>query len=141
MRYQFIREHACDHRVSVLCRVLAVSRSGYYGWKRRPACARAQANHALLARIRAIHIDAREAYGIVKTCRALREEGLAIGHNRIARLRRRAGIVAKRMRRFRLARAARHNLPAAPNLLARHFAVRAPNRTWPAMPPAPWHIR
>jgi putative transposase len=130
VRYQFIRDQEGEHRRRALCRALAVSRSGYYGWKRRPECPRAQANRKLLARIHAIHVRAREAYGIVKTCRALHAEGQAVGHNRVARLRRRHGIVAKRVRRFRLARAARHNLPAAPNLLERNFAVREPNRVW-----------
>lgn len=130
MRYQFIADHERDHRVSAMCRVLEVSRSGYYDWKTRPECARNRENRKLVARLQAIHVRSREAYGIVKTCRALREEGRAIGHNRVARLRRLHGIVAKRVRRFRLARAARHQAPAAPNRLDRNFTVSRPDRVW-----------
>lgn len=130
MRYQFIRDQEHEHRVAVMCRVLQVSRSGYYGWTTRPECSRARENRKLLTRIQAIHVRSREAYGTVKTRRALREEGLDCGHNRIARLRRIHGIVAKRVRRFRLARAARHQAPPAPNLLDRCFSANRPNQVW-----------
>jgi transposase InsO family protein len=130
VRYQFIRDHEGEYRVSAMCRVLEVSRSGYYGWKERPESPRTRDNRTLLSRIRFIHVRSREAYGIVKTCRVLREEGRTIGHNRVARLRRIHGIAAKRVRRFRLARAARHQAPPAPNLLDRHFIAHQPNRAW-----------
>lgn len=130
MRYQFISDHAHVHRIAALCRVLRVSRSGYYAWKTRPECSRARENRRLLARIRAIHARSREAYGVVKTHRALRDEGGGCGRNRVARLRQAHGIVAKRVRRFRLAYAARNSEPAAPNLLDRHFTVDQPDRAW-----------
>jgi len=130
VRYQFIRDHEPAHRVSALCRALRVSRSGYYGWKSRPECARALANRRLLARIRVVHAHSREAYGVVKTWRTLTDQGIPCGHNRVARLRRLHGIEARRRRRFRLAYAARNNEPAAPNLLDRRFAVEAPDRVW-----------
>lgn len=130
MRYRFIEDHAAEHRVTALCRVLRVSRSGYYAWKDRPESPRAIENRGLLARIRAIHARSREAYGIVKTHRALKEDGVGCGHNRVARLRRAHGLVAKRVRRFRLAYAARNSEPVAPNRLDRDFTVDRPDRVW-----------
>jgi putative transposase len=132
VRYQFITAHEHVYRIRVLCRALKVSPSGFYGWKRRPESGRAQANRALLHRIRAIHGSAREAYGVIKTWRALQDEGVACGHNRIARLRRAHGIEARRQRRFRRAYAARQSAPAAANLLQREFAIDAPDRVWVA---------
>ena len=88
MRYRFIEDHETEHRVTTLCRALQVSRSGYYGWRTRPECARARENRRLLARIRAVHARSREAYGVIKTARAHKEEGQPCGHNRVARLRR-----------------------------------------------------
>ena len=123
-------DHQYEHRVTVMCRVLQVSRSGYYAWKTRPECSRVVANRLLLSRIRVVHVRSREAYGVVKTHRALKAQGEDCGHNRIARLRQIHGIVAKRARRFRLARAARNNAPPAPNLLDRHFSVDQPDRAW-----------
>ena len=113
-----------------MCRVLRVSRSGFYAWRARPVAARTNANARLLRRIRDIHARSRENYGAVKTWRALLEGGEPCGLNRVARLRQAHGIVAKRMRRFRQASAARHSEPAAPNLLDRCFTVAAPDRTW-----------
>jgi len=132
VRYQFIAEHARTYRIRAMCRVLHVSTSGFYGWTRRPASGRAQANRALLARIQAIHRDAREAYGVIKTWRALQDEGVACGRNRVARLRRAYGIEARRQRRFRRAYAARQSAPPAPNLLQRDFTIDAPDRVWVA---------
>lgn len=132
MRYQFIADHQREHRVGTLCRALQVSTSGFYGWTHRPESGRAQANRQLLGRIRALHAEAREAYGIIKTWRALKAEGLRCGRNRVARLRRVHGIETRRMRRFRLAYAARQSAPPAANLLARDFHVDAPDRVWVA---------
>lgn len=123
-------EHRHEHRITTMCRVFRVSRSGYYGWKARPASRRERENRHLLTRIQTIHACSREAYGVIKTDRALREQGEVVGHNRIARLRQVHGIVAKRVRRFRLAYAARNSEPAAPNLLERNFTVDRPNRVW-----------
>ena len=111
-------------------RVLGVSRSGYYGWRTRPASARAEANARLLQHIRRIHAGSRENYGTVKTWRALTEAGETCGRHRVARLRQTHGIEAKRMRRFRSAYAARNNEAAAPNLLNRDFVASAPDRVW-----------
>ncbi len=107
MRYHFTREHDRAFRVTALCRVLGVSRSGYYGWRTRPASARTQANTRLLQHIRQIHVRSRENYGAVKTWQALTEAGERCGLNRVARLRQAHGIEAKRMRRFQSAYAAR----------------------------------
>jgi transposase InsO family protein len=130
VRYQFIHDHERRHRVTALCTALAVSRSGYYDWKARPESRRARRNHRLLARIRHIHARSREAYGIIKTWRALHAEGIGCGHNRVARLRRLHGIEARRRRRFRAGQAARNNAPSAPNLLNRQFHVEAADRLW-----------
>ena len=123
-------DHRHEHRVTTMCRVLQVSRSGYYAWKARPESPRTRENRHLLTRIQTVHVRSREAYGVIKTARALREQGQSVGHNRIARLRQVHGIVAKRVRRFRLAYAARNSEPAAPNRLERNFTVDQANQVW-----------
>jgi transposase InsO family protein len=130
MRYHFIREHDREFHVSSMCRVLGVSRSGFYGWCSRPISPRANANAHLLTRIRQIHQRSRENYGAVKTWRALVATGETCGRHRVARLRRAHGIEAKRLRRFRSAYAARHTEGIAPNLLRRDFTSTVPDRVW-----------
>ena len=111
-----------------MCKVLEISRSGYYGWRDRPESERRRQERALLAEIRKVHASSREAYGAVKTWRALRRAGTACGKHRVARLRSFAGIEALRKRKFRLAYQSQHPIPAAPNLLRAPFAASRPNQ-------------
>jgi transposase InsO family protein len=113
-----------------MCAVLGVSASGYYAWRKRRPSRRAQANEALLAKIREVHETAREAYGAHKTWRALRECGIACGRHRVARLRRAHGIEAKRRRRFRLTKRSYRHWPVAPNLVNQNFATDRRDRVW-----------
>ncbi len=130
MKYQFMEDHRGLFRIEAMCAALGVSRSGYYDWRGRPPSARIQDNQRLLRRIEQIHSASRENYGERKTWEALRAAGESCGRHRVARLRRIHGIIAKRVRRFRKAYAARNSAPPAPNLLARDFTAERPNRVW-----------
>ena len=113
-----------------MSRVLKVSRSGFYDWLGRPPSQRRQADVLLLSDIRRVHLEHRQAYGAIKTWRALNEAGIACGKHRVAHLRREAGILAKREARFRVT-VERHQTPqAAPDLLDRQFLAPAPDRVW-----------
>ena len=130
MKYAFIQEQGKCFSIQTLSRVLQVSRSGYYGWLGRTPSKRTRANHALLAHIRAVHTQHRQAYGAVKTWRYLNSIGIECGKHRVARLRKLAGIEAQRKRRFRLTVEHHHTPKAAPDLLQRQFSTGAPNRAW-----------
>lgn len=112
-----------------MCKVLQVSRSGYYGWKDRPESERSQQDRVLLVEIRRIHERNKQAYGAVKTWQALQKAGIACGKNRVARLRSLAGIEAQRKRKFRLAYQSRQHV-AVPNLLRAPFRASGPNKVW-----------
>lgn len=130
MKYAFIGREAARHSIARLCRVMAVSRSGYYGWRDRGPGRRSADDKRLLSHIRDLHTKSRQAYGALKTWRVLRAQGVAGGKHRIARLRRQHGIEAKRKRRFRNAVTHQLSLPPAPDLLQRRFGVALPNRVW-----------
>jgi putative transposase len=66
--YGFIRDNVAAFPVSVMCEVLEVSRSGYYGWASRPESTRATADRALAAKIRASHAGSRGRYGTARGC-------------------------------------------------------------------------
>lgn len=126
-----MRAHQQEFPVSAMCRVLKVSRSGFYGWCSREPSARTTANARLLQRIQQIHVASRHNYGAVKTWRALRSAGETCSRNRVVRLRQNNGIEAKRMRRFRSGNSGRINVePPAPNLLNRSFRALQPDRVW-----------
>lgn len=130
MKHRFVAESQNTYSVTALCRVLKISRCGYYAARSRPPSRRARTNAELLQRIRRIHATSRENYGAVKTLNALRTEGIDCGLKRVARLRRLHGIEAKRRRRFKQAYAARHSEPPAPNLLERDFTATTRDRVW-----------
>lgn len=113
-----------------MCRVLEVSRSGYYDWVHRPMSQREQSNRMLLEQIRTIHRQTRGVYGSIKAWKELQSQGVVCGKNRIARLRRINGIESKRRRRFKITTQSRTGQWIAPNLLNRCFQAKEPNRVW-----------
>jgi transposase InsO family protein len=129
-KYQFIAAHASQYPVTVQCRVLRVSRSGYYAWRTRPPSQRRQADGQFEAHIRQIHTASRRTYGSPRIHAELREQGVRCSKKRVARLMRRAGIRACRPRRSRTTTDSRHALPIAANLLNREFAAPAANTKW-----------
>lgn len=130
MKYGFIRAHQDQFSVSRMCSVLKVSRNGYYGWKDRPESKRSRENRTVLSQIREVHTQSREAYGGLKTWRELRAKGFKWGRHRIARLRREAGIEARRKRRFRITTQSRAGVLAANNRLKQRFKAKAVDRVW-----------
>jgi transposase InsO family protein len=113
-----------------MCRLLQVSRSGSYAAHHRPLSLRSREDAALPARIERLHEEQWRAPGVIKTWRLLRAEGVDCGRNRVARLRRIAGIETRRTTRFRRRRTYQKSEPPAPDLVQRRFAVKTPNQVW-----------
>ena len=130
MRYRFVHAHRTEHRLTQLCRTLGVSRSGYYAWQRRPLSARAMANARLLEQIQQLHRQTKARYGALKLWRALQLTGVRCGRHRVARLRRQHGLMAQRVRRFRMMHERHEFAPPAPNRLQQVFVAPAINRIW-----------
>ena len=129
LRYQFIAEHLKIFEVRMMCRVLEVSRAGFYRWRKRPDSQRSMENRKLVKEIEAIHRESRGVYGSPRIhahlCRQAR-----YGKNRIARLMRLHGIRSIQKRKFRVTTDSRHALPVAKNVLDRKFSAREPNKRW-----------
>ena len=118
--------------VATQCRLLGISPSGYYAWRRRPPSARTQANEALTERIRAIHAFSQGTYGMPRIHAELAAEGEQVSRKRVARLMRTAGLqgVSRRKRRRTTVRA--EAVRPAPDLVDRNFTASAPNQLWVA---------
>jgi putative transposase len=123
MRFAFIHAHAEQFHVRTMCRVLAVSKAGYYAWAKRAPGARAAADAALTAAITAVYERSRRTYGSPRVHAELAARGRRHGAKRVARLMRAAGLRAGAPRRRCVTTDSRHTLPVAPNALARDFAV------------------
>jgi putative transposase len=129
-----MRRYRQQFTVTLMCRVLGVSRAGFYAAERRVPGSRAQYNEVLSAVIRAIHKTSRQTYGSPRVHREVRAAGLVGGRHRIARLMREAGLRARTSRRWRPQTTnSTHGYGVAGNLLQRRFSVKetsGPNRVW-----------
>jgi putative transposase len=115
-----------------MCRVLEVSASGYYAWQKRPASRRTQEDGVLLRRIRTIHEASRQSYGVPRIYEELREDGVAVGRDRVARLMRHAGLQGISRRRFVVTTRRDDAARPAPDLVERRFEAAGPNQLWVA---------
>jgi len=131
MSFRLMEDHRDTYPVRLMCAVLKVSPAGYYAWGERPVSARPGSNSTLLAEIRQVHHDSGQRYGSPRVHAALRTQGRGASRGWIERLMRRYGIraIMARLRRVRTTDS-RHDLPIAPNLIARDFRAPAPNRVW-----------
>jgi transposase InsO family protein len=132
MRYRFIDQHRAVWPIEVQCRVLEVSRSGYYAWRTRPESPAAKRRAELTDRIRQIHKRPHHAnYGAPRIHRELLAQGHPCNRKTVERLMCRASIRARTCRRFRVVTTdSRHALPIAPNRLARQFQPAARHQAW-----------
>lgn len=131
-RFQFVADHRDAFGAKRLCRVLQVSRSGFYRWlAAAPArAARAAAEAVLVNKIRAIHTDFDGTYGSPRVTAELRAGGERVNHKRIERVMRRHGIVGVHLRKK-----VRTTVPApsgqkVPDLIKRDFGTGTPNQRY-----------
>jgi transposase InsO family protein len=115
-----------------MCRVLGVSRSGYYAWRNRPPSAAAVRREELTEEIAAIHAEVKGRYGSPRIHAELVARGHACCVNFVARLMREAGVAAKTKRKFRQTTDSNHAMPVAENVLDRAFDPEEPNASWVA---------
>ena len=130
MRYPFIEDYCGQFSIAALCRVMQVSRSGYYAWLKRPESNRSRENRQLVEQIRDIHQQSRQTYGSPRIHAELQTMGVVCSENRIARLMRQHGIAVERKRKFTRTTDSNHYLPIASNLLDQQFEVSSPNTVW-----------
>lgn len=102
-----MRDHRTEFRVTSMCRVLKVHRSGFYAWLRRPSSTREAKNRRLMAAIRHYWEESDRSYGSPRIHRDLRESGIHCGVNRVARLMATHGIRAHLALKRRLYRGGR----------------------------------
>jgi transposase InsO family protein len=130
VKFAFIQAEKAVFPVTVLCRVLGVSRAGFYAAQRHPVAARVIDDARLAVQIAAIHRASRRCYGSPRVHAELQAGGQGTSRKRVARLMRRAGLAARRRRAFRVTTQSAHSRPVAPNRLARQFTAPAPDRVW-----------
>lgn len=111
---------------------MAVCRSGYYAWRKRPPSAQAQTNAQLTEQIKRVYQESDQAYGSPRIYHELKAQGVSCSEKRIARLMHLAHLHAAMPKRFVVTTDSNHTLPIAENLLDREFSVQTPNARWAA---------
>ena len=130
MRYRCIHRRRYQHSVRMICRLLGVSRSGYYEWFHRGESARVRRNRELTRLIRQVHLESRGVYGARKVHRELLAWGEPCGRHKVARLMHEAGLKGCPKRRFRRLANSPPSHPIAANVLNQDFTATRANERW-----------
>lgn len=131
--FRLVEREKATHRVAQMCRVLGVSPSGYYAWRRRGPPRRAQRDAELLERIKLIHSRSRGIYGAPRIHAELRRKHqVCCSRKRVGRLMREAGLVGVHRRRARGSTQRNPTRPSYADLVQRDFTPNTPDRLWVA---------
>jgi putative transposase len=130
MRYPFISEEKKAYPVTLMCKVLLVSRSSYYRWTKGVKSPRKLDYERLRPLVKEIHSQSKESYGARRIAEELTALGEPCGRTKAASLMKEASIEAKQKKRFKVTTNSEHKLPVAPNLLERNFTADEPNRVY-----------
>ncbi len=130
MRYACIERRRNIYPVRQMCRLLGVSASGFYAWRKRPESARVQRDRDLLTKVRQVHEASKGVYGSPRIHAELVANGVRVGRHKIAQLMRSARLRGCPKRRYRTTTKRDPSHPVAHNLLKRDFTANAPNQRW-----------
>lgn len=118
--------------VALLCRVLGISRSGFYAWWRRARSPRSCQDQLLGQRIKEIHVASRGTYGAPRIHAELAEGGVRVGRKRVARIMRQEGLRGVSRRKWTTMTVRDRGASVAPDLVKRDFQAHGPNQLWVA---------
>jgi putative transposase len=130
VKYDHIKSLRHEHPISLMCRILEVSESGYHAWLHRPLSLRNQENERLSIEIKAAHTRTRETYGAERLQEDLKDQGIHASVYLIKRLRKKMGLRCKQVKKFKATTNSNHTLPVSANLLNQKFQVSTLNQAW-----------
>jgi len=128
--YRFVERYKKAWPIVLMCKVLKLSVSAYYAWRKRPESVRKRENESLIAVVQSIHVKMRQCYGTRRMAKELRKRGIDCGRCRARTLMRLANVRVRTKKRFVNTTDSKHTMPVAENLLDRKFDVSQPNRYW-----------
>ena len=128
--FRFIAAERANFPISLCCRVLGVSRSGFHAWLRRAPSDRDLADAWLCEQVRTIHVESRSTYGTRRVRAALSHRGVSVSRKRVARLMRLLGLSGLQPKRFRRTTIRVPGVRVADDLVDRSFTASRPNELW-----------
>ncbi|MGV2929439.1 IS3 family transposase [Macrococcus capreoli] len=123
-------KHRHEFRVTKMCEVLGVSKSGYYDWKKREDSSQQKRREALKKEIYKIYIGSQKRYGSPKITKKLREQGHNVSQRTVTRLMKDMNIRSITKKKYKATTNSKHNLPIYPNLLNQQFKVEKLGAAW-----------
>src|SRR3984885_14296977 len=130
MKFAFVHAEKAYFPIAPLCRLLGVSRQGYYAYARRPPSQRVERDKALQERVQQVHADSRGTYGSPRVLAALRQDGESVSKRRVERALRNLGLRGRSPRRWRVTTRSNPAHPVVGNALDRDFTPCRPNERW-----------
>lgn len=130
MKFTFIRDHQNEFRINAMCEVLAVSRSGFYAWVKRPPSPRQQQRTNIGFALLNLHKASRGLYGAPRLHKNLVRTGIKCSRNRVISLMKEFGIRSRMKRKFKATTNSKHSLPIAENVLNRDFKPTSVNKVF-----------
>jgi len=130
MKFAFIHAEKANFPVAALCRLLEVSRQGYYAFAKRPLTPRVERDRHLQQSVQEVHAESRGTYGSPRVLAALRQRGESVSKRRVERALRSLGLRGRSPRRWRSTTRANPAHPVVGNRLDREFTASRPNERW-----------
>ncbi|WP_436841399.1 IS3 family transposase [Tunicatimonas pelagia] len=128
--FAFMKQHTHQFAIEKMCKVLRVSRSGYYKWLQRKPSKRSEENDQLQKKIKTIFDKSHQRYGSPKITHELKKEGMHVSRPRVARMMKKMGLKSIVKKKYVVTTDSKHNFPASENLLNRQFSVDRPAEVW-----------
>ena len=130
MKYALIREHKEQYAISMMCRVMSVSRSGYYRWLDRPKCDRSLRREHMEKQVGDTYATFKARYGAPRIADELKALGIPCSKNYIADILRKQGLKGRNGKAFNYGSHALTSHNVSDNLLWRNFSAANPNEKW-----------
>lgn len=130
MRYRFIKDNLRNYPLSLSCRILQVSRSGYYHWVKRRYQQRGQEEAKILLLINKHYKLSKGRYGLRRITRAIRQEGVIVNRKRVYRLMKKNGIFSRTKKKFKVTTKQDSAASFSANLLNGKFEAEMKNQIW-----------
>ncbi len=130
MKFALVDAEKAEHPVARMCKLLGVSRAGFYAWRERPESAHAIEDRRLRVLVRESHERSKRRYDSPRVHRELAKHGVHTSRKRVVRLMQAQDLVARKRRRYKCTTMSDHDQPVAANLLDRKFEASAPNQRW-----------
>lgn len=130
MKFAFIDEERVSHSIKTLCRVLQVTRQGYYAWKKREPSNHDLRDLELAALICPLHKEHWGVYGAPRMYVLLKRQGIKTSKKRVARIMKEYGLVGVAKKRKPATKKVKAETSSAIDLVERNFSADAPNKLW-----------